>query len=205
MKNRNNNNEKVIHFEQIIRGNPRTFVGMMKRYIAQASDNGIEFSIPDEMLMVNKNPIKICWENKVDGRIVSGVGWIDGHEIPGNKTKLTILFGAENLHLQAGWDWIVSKLIQDDFIELNKKITNLKQNIPGGKQNKREYSDIFVPSRPADLQRWELIWKDIKHKHSKGDSNTKIAEFLNEYRTNRSCSVSTLSKIIKAGQAGKLD
>ena len=98
-----------MYFEQVIKEKPSIFVGMIKRNIARASDHGIYFTIPDEMLLPDKNPIKICWENELEiaGKLIpaSGLGWIDGHQLPGSKTKLTIIYPNDKPHL-ARWDRI---------------------------------------------------------------------------------------------------
>lgn len=114
----------TIYFEQIIEGKPSTFVGMVKRYIARAHDQGIDFTILDEMLQSDKNPIKINWNNgwELKGHLIqkSGLGWIDGHQIPGDKTKLTVFYPEDKPHLVRGWEWLYKILELDGFIEVGQ-------------------------------------------------------------------------------------
>lgn len=181
--------DNYINFEQPIKEKPSTFVGLVKRYKARAHDQKIYFTIPDEMLQRDKNPIKISWNNELElmGEFIqkSGLGWIDGHQIPGNKTILTIVYPKDKAHLVRGWDWLLGILEENGHIvvvdeKVKEKPTAPKLNAGAGwgrfppKESKtwRYKFEIDFPLLTSSKKFWK--WFDGKYPRHSGWDRTPL-------------------------------
>ncbi|HFQ93275.1 MAG TPA: hypothetical protein ENK32_04655 [Anaerolineae bacterium] len=66
---------------------------------------------------------------------------------------------------------------------------------------------VYVPTRPENFRQWQAVWRLIRRKVEYGETTAKIAAWLQgqENLTDLPASYKTVSKIITAGNAGKLE
>ncbi|MBI4497069.1 MAG: hypothetical protein HY689_04115 [Chloroflexi bacterium] len=62
-----------------------------------------------------------------------------------------------------------------------------------------------TPSRPADLQKWRSVWRDIKTEWEKTGDYASVDAWLQEHRTDVSYSQQVIADIIRAGTGRLLD
>lgn len=70
-----------------------------------------------------------------------------------------------------------------------------------------EDTAVYVPTRPENFRQWQAVWRLIRRKVERGETTAKIATWLQwqENLTDLPASYKTVSKIITAGNAGKLE